>query len=207
MSMRNCPEWATRDVNTFKEMSQSFDSDGKTMRELMSSTVNKYTGEYEYTEDSFAKVYKEHRWMDNVMRSSFLYTLDTLLEMRGFQVIRPEIMEVIGTYNWEPIEHLVKQEREDKFENYLNNRLTDADLKFDECLDSRCKTLHRNKNELCKLIDSNPYHKKFYVEIFTDTKTFKNNRNVVSRCTPTTSYMKNMSVSEKSSTKYADNRH
>ncbi len=86
---------------------------------------------------------------------------------------------VIGTYNWEPIEHLVKREREENFENYLNNSLKDVDLKFEGCLDSRCKTLHRNKNELCKLIDSNPYHKKFYVEIFTDAKTFKNNRNVV----------------------------
>jgi hypothetical protein len=117
--------------------------------------------------------------MDNVMRSSFLYTLDTLLEMRGFQVIRPEITEVIGTYDWDPIKHLLKQKREEKFENYLNNSLTDADPTFEECIDSRCKTLHRNKDELCKLIDSNPGHKRDYMEIFTDAKTFKNNRNVV----------------------------
>ena len=99
MNMRNCPEWATRDVHTFKEMSQSFDSDGDNMRELMLATENKYTGEYEYSESSFSKVYKEHQWMDNVMRSSFLYTLDTLMAMRGFQVIRPEITEEIGTYD------------------------------------------------------------------------------------------------------------
>jgi nicotinamidase-related amidase len=179
MSMRNCPEWATRDVHTFKEMSQSFDSDGKTMRELMSSTVNKYTGEYEYTEDSFAKVYKEHRWMDNMLRSSFLHTLDTLLVMRGFQVIRSEITEVSGTYDWDPIEHLVKQEKEEKFESYLNNSLTDADRKYEEGLDRRLKTLHRSKDELRKLIDSNPDHKELYVKIFTDAKTFENNKNVV----------------------------
>ena len=182
MNMRNCPEWATRDVHTFKEMSQSFDRDGAIMRELMSVTENRYTGEYEYREGSFSKVYKEHRWMDNMMRSSFLYTLDTLLEMRGFQVIRPEITEVIGTYDWDPIKDLAKQEKEEKFESYLNNSLTDADRKYEEGLDRRLKTLHRSKDELRKLIDSNPDqsgHKDLYVKIFTDAKTFENNKNVV----------------------------
>ena len=177
--MRNRPEWATRDVHTFKDMSQSFDRDGAIMRELMSVTENRYSGEYEYSEGSFSKVYKEHRWMDNMMRSSFLYTLDTLLEMRGFQVIRPEITEVIGTYDWDPIKDLAKQEKEEKFENYLNNSLTDADHTYEECLDRRLKALHRSNDELRKLIDSNPDHKTFYVEIFTDAKTFENNKNVV----------------------------
>jgi hypothetical protein len=57
-NMRNRPEWSTRDVHTFKDMSQSFDRDGAIMRELMSVTENKYTGEYEYSEGSFSKFTK-----------------------------------------------------------------------------------------------------------------------------------------------------
>jgi hypothetical protein len=148
------------------------------MKELQLVNENDCTGEYEYSESRFSKLYKEHLWMDNMMRSSFLYTLDRLLEMRGFQVTRP----VIGPredYDWEPIEDLVKQEKEEIFERYLNNSLTGAGRKDEECHDRRRKALHRSKDELRKLIDSNPDHKKFYVEIFTDKKTFENNKNVV----------------------------
>jgi hypothetical protein len=177
--MRNCPVW-----HTLEEMSQSFDSLEKNtkamgiMKELQLVNENDCTGEYEYSESRFSKLYKEHLWMDNMMRSSFLYTLDRLLEMRGFQVTRSEITEVSGTYDWDPIEHLVKQEKEEKFENYLNNSLTGADRKYEECLDRRLKTLHRSKDELRELTDSNPDHKKIYMEIFTDAKTFENNKNV-----------------------------
>ena len=108
--MRNRPVW-----HTLEEMSQSLDGlenekDTKEvgiMKELMLVTENDCTGEYEYSESRFSKLYKEHLWMDNMMRSSFLYTLDRLLEMRGFQVTRP----VIGPhedYDWEPFEDLVK---------------------------------------------------------------------------------------------------
>jgi hypothetical protein len=112
--MRNCPVW-----HTLEEMSQSFDSLEKNtkamgiMKELQLVNENDCTGEYEYSESRFSKLYKEHLWMDNMMRSSFLYTLDRLLEMRGFQVTRP----VIGPredYDWEPIEDLVKQEKEER---------------------------------------------------------------------------------------------
>ena len=177
--MRNRPVWHTRE-----EMSQSFDSLEKNtkamgiMKELQLVNENDCTGEYEYSESRFSKLYKEHLWMDNMMRSSFLYTLDRLLEMRGFQVTRP----VIGPredYDWEPIEDLVKQEKEEIFERYLNNSLTGAGRKDEECHDRRRKALHRSKDELRKLIDSNPDHKKFYMEIFTDAKTFEHNKNVV----------------------------
>ncbi len=43
----------------------------------------------------------------------------------------PEITEVIGTYDWDPIKDLTKQEKEEKFENYLNNSLTDTDHTYD----------------------------------------------------------------------------
>jgi hypothetical protein len=181
-NMRNRPVW-----RTLEEMSQSLDGlenekDTKEvgiMKELMLVKENDYTGEYEYSESKFSKLYKEHLWMDSMMRSSFLYTLDRLLEMRGFRVIRPEKPEVIGTYNWDPTKDSVKQGKEANFERYLNNALTDADDKYEERQDRRLKTLHRSKHELRKLIDSNPDLKKSCIEIFTDDKTFYYNGNVV----------------------------
>jgi hypothetical protein len=131
--MRNGPEWPT-----LEEMSQSFDSLEKNtkamgiMKELQLVNENDCTGEYECSESTFSKLCKEHLWMDNMMRSSFLYTLDRLLEMRGFQVTRPAI-GTRGDYDWEPIDDLVKQEEEEISERYLSNSLTGAGRKDEEC--------------------------------------------------------------------------
>jgi hypothetical protein len=157
-------------------------------------TENDYTEEYEYNEGKFSTIYNEHVWMDNMKRSSFLCTLDRLMEMRGFQVIRPEITTAIRAlkdYDSAPIEDQDKTEEEKRnqskkekekknqgknekekkneeiFEMYLNNSLTDTNRKEEECLDRRREALHRSKDELRKLIDSNPDHKKSYIEIRT----------------------------------------
>ncbi len=135
MNMRNCPEWVTLEV-----MSQSVDSLEKNTKamgitkELQLVKENDCTGENEYSESRFSKLYKVHLWMDHMMRSSFLYTRDRLLEMRGFQVTRP-VIGTHGDYDWEPIDDLVKQEEEERFERYLKNSLTGAGRKDEECHD------------------------------------------------------------------------
>ena len=52
---------------------------------------NKQTGEDEYSDSEFSKLYKKALWHDNVMRSAFLHNLDRLLTSRGFNVQRRSI--------------------------------------------------------------------------------------------------------------------
>jgi hypothetical protein len=58
---------------------------------------NKATGEDEYSDSDFSKLYKQALWHDNVMRSAFLHNLDGLLRSRGFDVQRRSIFPECAT--------------------------------------------------------------------------------------------------------------
>ena len=106
-----------------------------------------------------------------------MHTLDTLLELRGFQVVRATITEhVCDAYDWDPIKKLVKQEKEQQFDKYMNNRLTEVDGKLKECIDRRLAALHRTKEELCELMATYPERRERYMEICMDPKAFWENQ-------------------------------
>ena len=182
-NMRNRLIWPT-----VKEMHHSFDDLKQNtkamaiMKDISNCNFNDCTGEFEYSENKFSALYRKDRWLDNVMRSSYIHTLDTLLESRGFQVIRDTIIEYVyaacDPYDWEPIRKLVKQEKEQQFDDYMNNRLMEVDSKWEECIDRRLTALQRTKEELRELMATHQGQCERYMEICTDAKAFKDNQNI-----------------------------
>jgi hypothetical protein len=90
------------------------------LQQLQDNKINMKTYTCEYTETEFSTLYKTALFHDNVMRSSFLYMLDGLLERRGFQVIRQPISRQSDkVYNWQGIDDLNRQDKENDFHAWL----------------------------------------------------------------------------------------
>ena len=181
--MRNMPEWHTRG-----QMDASFDGlKGNIqsmciMKDLCNSNFNECTGTFEFSENKFTDLYKKDQWDDNVMRSSYMHNLKRLLQTRGFQVICPSLKKKLEQmqveYDWKPIKDLVKQEINQKFKQYLENTLPEADFNLEKCLDHRMEALHRTKAELQELIQAHPEHQHRIIEVCTNAQTFQDNRNL-----------------------------
>jgi hypothetical protein len=80
-------------------------------------------------------------------------------------------------YDWKPVQDLVKQEKKEKFDLYLNDALTHADDNLKQCLDDRLKALHRTRDELRALIDAHPECADWYVETCVDARAFEHHKN------------------------------
>ena len=181
--MRNRPTWSTRhdfatSIDSLKNSLESM----HVLNNLRDSSFNECEGTYGYSENSFSELYKMDQWNDNMMRSSYMYNLDRLLQDRGFKVIRPgfrkKLEEMREQCNWAPIRELVEHERQEQFKLYLKNNLADSG-KLTECLDRRLDTLRRTKEELLALIDANPAYEASITEVCTDARSFEHNKNLV----------------------------
>ena len=153
-----------------------------TLEGLYNSYLNECTGTFEFSQNKFTDLYKKDQWGDNAMRSSYMYRLSRLSRSRGFKLIRPslkaKLQQMQVKFDWKPIEDLVKQERTEKFSQYLENTLTEADSNLENCLDREMEALHRTKEELQALIQAYPEHQQRIAEVCTDAKTFQDNQDL-----------------------------
>ena len=81
-------------------------------------------------------------------------------------------------YDWNPIKDLVKQERNEKFNQYLEDTLPEADCNLQKYLDKRMEALNQSKAELQALLQAHPEHQQRIIEVCTDARTFRDNQDL-----------------------------
>ena len=180
-NMTNRPVWSTvqemhRSFHDLKQNTRAM----KIMRDISDCRFNECTGDFEYSENKFSKLYMQDRWLDNVMRSSYMHTLETLLTSRGFGVVRAGVPEsVCDAYDWEPTQNKVKQQKKELFQAYIcDGDVAKLDAKQKECLDRRLAKLRCTKQKLCALLEAHPEWREICEEIFTDARAFQNTQNL-----------------------------
>ena len=167
-----------------------------TLQHMQDSTINMSTDTCEYTENGFSKLYEIALYHDNVMRSSFLYMLDGLLERRGFKVIRKSIIKRKPAdqtvTDWNAMDDLNKQAKEQQFDAWISDTPTSRKSFFGKRLAAIKGIKHSEipthtehieilRNRLCDLVHANatPGNRQIIVDVFTDSIAFEHNMNLI----------------------------
>ena len=186
---------------TYEEMCNELDSackslnssrDIETLHEWQDQRLDSDTNDIEctiYSDNAYSTLYKKALFHDNVMRSSFLYNLDGLLESRGFEVHRQTqyVAKTKKESTWkQECDVLNRQDDEADFKAYIEDVPLDPAKKrrFDEKLavlkgmkgseaPHIMPYINFQRLRLRDLVQNNPDDlSQYIVDIFTDERAF-----------------------------------
>jgi len=111
-----------------------------TLQELQDCVFNEEAGEDDYSDNVFSKLYRQALWHNDKMRSSFLYQLDGLMEIRGFSINRRTIPQMPvrhavnahGVISDREADSLCTQQTEAGVKAYFEGRLSNSDEDKDQ---------------------------------------------------------------------------
>lgn len=155
---------------------------------------NAASGEDEYSDSDFSRLYKQAIWHDNVMRSAFLHNLDGLLRSRGFDVqarsIFPENMSTTDQHfvvlSDADANRRSVQKKQEAAERYLNDETSDTqdgERERAQCERILAASLGIKETErlakwgeiehmrimMRNQMHENPEHRELYLRLFTDS--------------------------------------
>jgi hypothetical protein len=212
--MNNMPEYTS-----FEQMCQSLDTLRAsrsnlapqalakvcTLQELQDCVFNEEAGEDDYSDNVFSKLYRQALWHNDKMRSSFLYQLDGLMEIRGFSINRRTIPQMPvrhavnahGVISDREADSLCTQQTEARVKAYFEGRLSNSDEDKHQkgLLDCKvgllrgisCVDIQNNKEwaeieywrkKIGTLMVDNPDDQQVYLDVFSEPQGVNRLRNI-----------------------------